>query len=247
MTALGVSATTDTIAAGTKDDTKVKDGANKTIEKNLSAVDSLSKKLLLTSSLTLFYWIASEITQKECLTNPKHLLCDVFPYTTLGIAAASCFGTIIAIKKLFFDTYSESEKNSKNSSIEIKEKNMSITYRPNSLSSSLMMGVNLYRNNPGVLNKALAQIAYPFVTTAALVETVARAFFTILSSFTLPFTNIYFISSAEQLKSSLFTIIWSVADFLINPFCHTVVADENSAKLIAQTGNLFILPTEAIR
>ncbi len=123
---------------------------------------------------------------------------------------------------------------------------MPVTQRPNSLSSSLMTGINLYRNNPGLLNKAQAQVAFPIVTITAVVETIAASIFTILSALTLLFTNSYFTHSLTQLKSSSFTIIWSIVDFLINPFCHTVVADEESAKFIAQTGELFLMPRNAI-
>jgi hypothetical protein len=118
--------------------------------------------------------------------------------------------------------------------------------RSNSLASGLMMSINLHRNNPGILSKAKAQVVYPFVTIVALVESVVNSCFTMLS--TLPFIDAYFKSSVEQLKSSLFTIIWSLFSFLINPFCRTIVADENSAKEITRmgVGNLFLIPEGAL-
>ncbi|NGX32315.1 MAG: hypothetical protein K1060chlam4_00356 [Candidatus Anoxychlamydiales bacterium] len=89
--------------------------------------------------------------------------------------------------------------------------------RPNSLSSSLMMGINLYRNKPGILNKAQAQIAYPVIAAAAIVESAVASIFTILSICIAPLTRNCFDYSATWLKSSAFTIIWSLTDFLINP------------------------------
>lgn len=123
---------------------------------------------------------------------------------------------------------------------------MSIDSRPNSLSSSLMMGINLYRNKPGYFNKLQAAIAYPFVSLVASIETIAASIFTILSSLSLPFTDAYFKNSATWLKSASFSIVWSLFDFLINPFVFVVVADEQSAKYIAISGDLMMLPFGAI-
>ena len=110
-----------------------------------------------------------------------------------------------------------------------------------SLSSNVMSGIIFHRNQPGSFKKAQAQIALPFVTVAATIETVVASIFTLLSTLALPATNVYFNGSIKLLKSSSFTILWSIVDFFMNPFCYVLAAEEEHAMGIAVRGNIAFL------
>ncbi|NGX56126.1 MAG: hypothetical protein K1060chlam5_00361 [Candidatus Anoxychlamydiales bacterium] len=119
-------------------------------------------------------------------------------------------------------------------------------YISKSLSAALMQPVNYLRNKPSILPKVAAQAVYPVITTVALVETAVATVFTALSTLSLPFTSKIFNNSAEWLKSSSFAIVWSVFNFLINPFCYRVAEFESTAKQIVLSGRFFEIPLNSV-
>ncbi len=112
-----------------------------------------------------------------------------------------------------------------------------------SISASLMRDLTLYRNQPGIGNKCFAQIGYAATAVIATAETVASIANYAYSSAFLPNNKE---KSINWLSSSSFSIVWAAADFLLNPFCIVLVADEKSARKIASSGNLLKLPHGAI-
>ncbi|GAB4228860.1 MAG: hypothetical protein Tsb0021_06480 [Chlamydiales bacterium] len=118
--------------------------------------------------------------------------------------------------------------------------------RPNSLSSAFMMGVTLYRNDEGVLNKIQAQLGYAIIFVSSFIETVAAAVFTGLLYPTLAFSDSLHSRCVEWLESSAFTVGWSFVDFILNPFADVLVADESSARRIFVDGNVFIFRPDAV-
>lgn len=116
----------------------------------------------------------------------------------------------------------------------------------NSFSSSLMLGTTLYRNQPGVTNKVIAQAGYALTAVVASVETVAALVFTALSLAASPFSSTPFLLSMKWLSSSYFSLGWSAIDFFLNLFVLKLVADEKSARQILQSGNLTVIPHGAI-
>lgn len=115
-----------------------------------------------------------------------------------------------------------------------------------SLSSSFMCGITLYRNQHGITNKCLAQPGYALTFSVAIIETVAAGIFLLASLALYPLSSNPFKDSVNWLKSCSFVIYWSAADFLLNPFLHVLVADETSARKIARRCDLMRFPTEAI-
>jgi hypothetical protein len=118
--------------------------------------------------------------------------------------------------------------------------------RMNSLSSCLVLGVTLYRNQPGVSNKCLAQLGYAFATAVATVESVAALTFCAGSLALYPMSSIPLRQSISWLSSSSFSIVWSATDFFLNPVFEILVADERSAREMARRGNLMRFPRGAI-
>jgi hypothetical protein len=116
----------------------------------------------------------------------------------------------------------------------------------NSLSSGLIFGVTLYRNQPGVGNKVLAQWGYALTATVAIVESVAALAITAGSAAFYPVDPLPLKNSVNWLSSSSFSVVWSAADFLLNPGVERLVADEKSARQIASNGDLMRIPRGAI-
>ena len=116
----------------------------------------------------------------------------------------------------------------------------------NSFSSSLMLGTTLYRNQPGVTNKLIAQAGYALTAVVSAVETVTALAFSALSLVAYPFSSTPFEHSTKWLGSSAFSLGWSVADFILNLFVLELVADEKSARKILQSGNLMRIPHGAV-
>lgn len=116
-----------------------------------------------------------------------------------------------------------------------------------SLASNLMYSNTKMRNegDEEVL-RAISQVGYALILVIALVESAVALPFTLLSLITLPFTRAIFYESVSWLKSSSFTILWSVVDLVLNPFMDRLVADERSARIIYFSGNLFVVPQGAV-
>lgn len=128
----------------------------------------------------------------------------------------------------------------------IFNKGIFMSIKMNSFSSSLMLGITTYRNQPGVSNKLIAQAGYALTAVVSAVETVAALTFSALSLVVYPFSSTPFEHSTKWLGSSAFSIGWSVVDFILNPFVFLLVADEKSARQILQSGNLMIIPRGAV-
>jgi len=114
--------------------------------------------------------------------------------------------------------------------------------RGNSLSSSFMTGITLYRNQPGIMNKIHAEFGYWLTVEVAIIETVAAAFFTAISAVLAIFDRSYWDYSFEWLKSSAFSILWSFGNLFLNPFCRMLAANESAARQIVSSGDFFTMP-----
>ncbi len=118
----------------------------------------------------------------------------------------------------------------------------------NSLSSSLMTGVTLYRNQAGFGNKVGAQAGYALVAAVAVVETVAA----LVSSVAALVLSLAMFSSTpiahtfKWVNSSAFCVGWSIGDFFLNPFVLVLAGDEKSARSIVESGDLMRLPHDAL-
>jgi hypothetical protein len=129
---------------------------------------------------------------------------------------------------------------------DLLKKRSFMTIEMNSFSSSLMLGTTLYRNQPGISNKLIAQAGYALIVTISGVETTAALAFSALSLVAYPFSSTPFEHSTKWLDSSLFSFVWSIADFGLNPFVLKLVADEKSARYMVQNGDLMMIPHDAI-
>jgi hypothetical protein len=116
----------------------------------------------------------------------------------------------------------------------------------NSLSSSLMLGTTLYRNQIGISNKLIAQVGYALIALVSAIETVVALAFSVLSLVAYPFSSRPFEHSTKWLGSSAFSLAWSATDFILNLFIFKLVADEKSARQMAPGGNFMIIPPNAI-
>ncbi len=123
---------------------------------------------------------------------------------------------------------------------------MTISIQANSFSSSLILGTTIYRNEPGICNKIIAQVSYALIIPVALVESVAALAFSALSLLALPFSATPLRNSFECFKSSTFSLGWAFVDFFLNPFMATLVADEKSARRILESRNFMVIPRGAI-
>lgn len=123
---------------------------------------------------------------------------------------------------------------------------MALPIEMNSLSSSLMLGTTLYRNQTGITNKFGAQFGYFLIGVIAAVESVAALVFTALSLLVYPFSSAPFARSTIWLGSCAFSLGWSVTDFIFNLFADKLVADEKSARKILESGNMKLIPHGAL-
>lgn len=101
-----------------------------------------------------------------------------------------------------------------------------------------MFGVTLCRNNQGDINKLVGRLGNSLIAAVSLIETVAALAFSALAILFYPFDSSPFEHATKWLSSSAFTIGWSVADSLMHIFCHTLVADEMSARRIFHSRDL---------
>lgn len=115
-----------------------------------------------------------------------------------------------------------------------------------SLSSSLMLGATLYRNQPGRIHKAVAEVGYAFVAVVAAVETVAALTFSAIGLVAHPFSPTLFNHSVTWLNSSVFSLGWSITDLFLNLVLDPLVADEKSARYFLNNGTLQRCPTTPI-
>jgi hypothetical protein len=113
------------------------------------------------------------------------------------------------------------------------------------LSSSLMFGITLFRNQPGIANKILAQPGYALTAIVATIETITALIFFGLSGLVYPLTSHPFTSSRAWVESSGFTVVWASIDAALNLFMRTLIADELSAHFVAASGNLMRVPRGA--
>ncbi len=117
----------------------------------------------------------------------------------------------------------------------------------NSLSSSLIFGVTLFRNQPGIANnKILGAVGYALVATIAAIESIAAVIFGVISLPLIVLGKTEPLSqSVKWLSSSTFCLGWSIVDFFLNFFTVVLVADERSAREILESGNLMMIPQNA--
>ena len=116
----------------------------------------------------------------------------------------------------------------------------------NSLSSSLIFGVSLIRNQqPSIANKCAGQFGYALTALVALVEYAVSSVFTALTVLIYPISSTPFEFAIRWLGSSQFVLIWSLFDFIFNPFADNLIADELSARSTATSRQLFTLPHAA--
>lgn len=116
----------------------------------------------------------------------------------------------------------------------------------NSLSSALMLGTTLYRNQRGISNKLPAQAGYALIAIVALVETTVALIFAAASLPLCCYSSESFNRATTWLSSSAFSFGWSLVDFVMNLLVLKIVADEQSARKILQQGDLMFLPKGAI-
>ena len=103
------------------------------------------------------------------------------------------------------------------------------TPKINSLSCSLVDGVTLYRNQPGVANKIAAQGGYVLTALVATIEIVAALVFSVLSLALYPFSSKPLEHSVEWLGSSALSLESSVIHFLLNPFRRELEAERRTS------------------
>ena len=118
-----------------------------------------------------------------------------------------------------------------------------------SFSSELIFENTVNKNRSSSrANITLAGFGYALTSVVSIIETIAASTFALLS---LPFSlsgidNKIFDASLERFNSSSFCLLWSVVDFILNPSIAVLVADETSARKIANSGNILYLPEGAI-
>jgi hypothetical protein len=115
-----------------------------------------------------------------------------------------------------------------------------------SYSSSLMHGTTLYRNQSGVINKIFAQAGYALISLAAAIETIAATIFCFISLVCFPFSSKPLEYGKKWIKSSAFSIGWSLIDFFLNPFAVKLVSEEKMARRVLKSGNIFQIPRSAM-
>lgn len=110
----------------------------------------------------------------------------------------------------------------------------------------MMLGVTLYRNQPGIDKTLLGGVGYALTAATAVVESATALVFSAASFAISPITQAPLKKSIKWLDSSSFCAVWATVDFMINPLVPRLVADEKSARWIASTGNLMSIPPGAV-
>jgi hypothetical protein len=117
---------------------------------------------------------------------------------------------------------------------------LSNTLNLTSLSSGIILGTTLYRNNkPNLLKKCVAELGYAAAHLIALAESVV-AIVSYAGSFALYplFTNQTRANLEEWVWSSLFDINWALVYFILNPFVERLAADEPTARAMVRARSL---------
>lgn len=95
-----------------------------------------------------------------------------------------------------------------------------------SLSSALLYGTTLFRNQEGTAEKCIAEVAYVVIEVVSVVEAVAAGFFTALSLVIYPFSEKAYVFCAKWLDSSAFSMGWALGCVFMNPFSDFMVLSE---------------------
>ena len=103
----------------------------------------------------------------------------------------------------------------------------------------------VHKNAANPLKVIAAEVGYIATIPFAIVETAIAAIGNFFSAF-LSIGQENHDKMTAWLKSSAFSIAWSVADAVINLFCNDMIQTESVAKACAASGNIFQVPVEAI-
>lgn len=115
-----------------------------------------------------------------------------------------------------------------------------------SLASSLIFGVTMKKNRSPQGLSILSQVGYGVAAVVALVETAVAVVFTGLGFALTPWDRTPFNNSVIWLKSSSFSIAWASVNFILNLFTWRLIADERSAREVANSLDWLNLPHRAI-
>ena len=114
-----------------------------------------------------------------------------------------------------------------------------------SLSSALMLHSTVLRNTEGCTGKVIGQIGYGLTAVVAPIETIVALAASALSLLAYPVSSTPLNYSTKWLRSSAFSIVWSIVDFYLNTFITVLVADERSAREIWQKRDIMLFPRNA--
>jgi hypothetical protein len=115
-----------------------------------------------------------------------------------------------------------------------------------SLSSAIIFDVTKYRNQPGCLNKCVAEGLYAGALIISTGETVIAVPLYLMTLPVFPFLPDLTHKSIRWVNSSAFCMTWSVFNLLMNPFKNILIADERSATQTFCNANFLTIPYEAL-
>ena len=102
-----------------------------------------------------------------------------------------------------------------------------------------------HRKGANPLKVVAAEVGYivtvPFAIVEAAIAAIAKLF-----SACLPIGQENHDKMTNWLKSSSFSIVWSLADAAINLFCNDMIQTEKVARACAASGNIFAVPLHAL-
>ena len=131
-----------------------------------------------------------------------------------------------------------------------------------SISSCLLSKITSFRNPNGPeqewrwtenrakvganpLKVVLAEVGYIAVIPFAIIETALSAIAKLFSA-CLPIGPARHEAMTNWLKSSAFSVAWSLGDTTINLFCNDMIVTEKVARACASNRNIFNVPREAL-
>lgn len=129
-----------------------------------------------------------------------------------------------------------------------------------SVSSCFLTNITTFRNPNGPeqewtrshvrvganpLKVVLAEVGYIAVIPFAIIETALSAIAKLFSA-CLPIGQARHEAITNWLKSSRFSIAWSLGDAAINLFCNDMITTEKIAQACAFSGKIFAVPEEAL-